>query len=220
MSGLRRTHRRGLRHRVTVALATLALIAGACGDGDAESTTTTAAPVTTTTAAPTTTTSTSTTTTTATPTTVATATEGDSVQVTALDYRYEGLPATVPSGTAFTLDNASETELHEMVIFQLPGYEARTLEELAQLPPERLELVLGAPASVILAPPGGAPSFPVVGDGTLRGSGRYVVFCFIPIGADVDEYLTQAAEGDGPPQVEGGPPHFTAGMLGEMIVES
>ena len=45
-------------------------------------------------------------------------------------------------------------------------------------------------------------------------------FCFIPIGADVDEYLTKAQTSDGPPQVEGGPPHFTAGMVGEMVVES
>lgn len=203
------------------ALLTLALTAAACGAGEAatggdRSTTTTAPPATT--APSTTTTSEAPTTTTAAPTTTTEAVDDGIVAVTAFDFGYEGLPASIPTGSTFTLVNASETELHEMVVFQLSSYEARTLDEIVQLPPDRLERTLGPPSAVILAPPGGAPSITVVGDGRLRGTGRYAVFCFIPIGADVDEYLTKAATSDGPPQVAGGPPHFTAGMFTEVLV--
>ncbi|MEQ9161428.1 MAG: hypothetical protein RLN74_01900, partial [Ilumatobacter fluminis] len=60
-----------------------------------------------------------------------------------------------------------------------------------------------------------------VGDGTLSEPGRYVLMCFIPIGADPDEYLAAvAAAGGGKPDgVAGGPPHFTAGMYAELVVE-
>jgi hypothetical protein len=61
---------------------------------------------------------------------------------------------------------------------------------------------------------------PAVGDGTLSEPGRYGVFCAIPVGADPDEYLDAAATSQGgPPEVEGGPPHFTQGMYGELTVE-
>jgi hypothetical protein len=44
--------------------------------------------------------------------------------------------------------------------------------------------------------------------------------CFIPTGADPQEYLTAAQEAtDGPPQVEGGPPHVVHGMFAEFTVE-
>ncbi len=72
---------------------------------------------------------------------------------------------------------------------------------------------------MIVAPPGEA-GFPVVGDGSLTEPGRYAIMCFIPIGADPAEYLAaaQAATSE-PPQVAGGPPHFTAGMFAELTVE-
>ncbi len=44
--------------------------------------------------------------------------------------------------------------------------------------------------------------------------------CFIPTGVDPQEYLRVAAETEeGPPQVEGGPPHFVQGMHAELTVE-
>jgi hypothetical protein len=76
----------------------------------------------------------------------------------------------------------------------------------------------GEPAMVLLAAPGGE-QIAAVGDGTLAEPGRYLLFCAIPIGADPQEYLEAAQTSDGPPQVDGGPPHFTAGMYGEVTVE-
>ena len=72
---------------------------------------------------------------------------------------------------------------------------------------------------MLLAPPFGAEMIPAVGDGTIRDAGRYVLFCAIPVGADPQEYLDAAATSRGPPQVEGGPPHFTQGMYAELTVE-
>ena len=46
----------------------------------------------------------------------------------------------------------------------------------------------------------------------------YVILCAIPTGADVVEYLEAAATSEGPPQVDGGPPHFTNGMFAEITV--
>jgi hypothetical protein len=42
--------------------------------------------------------------------------------------------------------------------------------------------------------------------------------CAIPTGADPQEYLEQAATSDGPPEVDGGPPHFVNGMVDELLV--
>ena len=65
----------------------------------------------------------------------------------------------------------------------------------------------------------GEEGFAALGDGTLQEPGRYVVLCGIPIGADPQAYLEAAQTSDGPPDVPGGPPHMTAGMYAELIVE-
>ncbi len=146
------------------------------------------------------------------------AAESQVVEVVLRDYEFVGLPQTVASGTQFTVVNESDSELHELVAVRLPEGEERSVNELAELPPEQLG-ALGHPVTVLLAAPGG-PQIAAVGDGTLTQAGRYAIMCFIPTGADPQEYL-QAAEDteDGPPQVEGGPPHFMHGMHAELLVE-
>jgi hypothetical protein len=147
-----------------------------------------------------------------------TAAASEPVEVKLVDYAFEDLPASVEAGTSFTVVNESETELHEMVAFRLADDETRSVEELTTLSPEELETTLGQPVFVLLAAPNG-PVIPAVGDGTLNELGRYAIFCFIPTGVDPQVYLDAAAEAeDGPPQVEGGPPHFVHGMFGEIIV--
>lgn len=147
------------------------------------------------------------------------ANEAEAVEVTAVDYGYEGLPATVPAGTTLTLANDSAVELHELVAFRLPDDETRAVDELVTLPEDELLPTLGEPATVLLAAPGGE-QIPAVGDGTLAEPGRYAIVCVIPTGADPDEYLAAAAESDeGPPDVAGGPPHIANGMFAELVVE-
>ena len=142
------------------------------------------------------------------------------VAVNAVDYAFEDLPETVEAGTMLSLTNNSTAEVHELVAFLLPEDETRPVEELVTLPEEELGAVIsGEPATVIMAPPGES-GFPAVGDGTLTEPGRYAIMCFIPIGADPAEYIAAAQASTGePPQVEGGPPHFTAGMFAELTVE-
>jgi hypothetical protein len=142
----------------------------------------------------------------------------DTVEVSAIDYAYEGLPAKLAAGTRIEIHNDSTSEMHELIAMRLPDDEARPVGELLELPEAELEsMFTGEPAAVILAPPG-EDGFPVVGDSVIGEPGRYLVICAIPTGADPEEYLN-APEGEGPPQVDGGPPHFVNGMWAELVVE-
>ena len=140
------------------------------------------------------------------------------VQVTLVDYALGGLPTSMPAGTRLSVVNNAEEELHEVVAFRLPDDEDRSVADLVGLPPDELGAVLGEPGTVLLAEPGG-PQIGAVGDGTLAEPGRYALLCFIPVGASPQEYLAAAAEGDGPSQVAGGPPHFVQGMYAEVAVD-
>lgn len=144
--------------------------------------------------------------------------QAETYEVVTVDYAFEDLPTTVQVGASFTLNNASEAELHELVAFRLPDDEDRTIAELLELPLEELIGVVGEPAFVLLALPGSNETIAAVGDGTLTEAGRYAVICAIPVGADPMEYIEAAATSEGPPQVEGGPPHFVVGMVGEVEV--
>jgi hypothetical protein len=202
-----------------IALASLA----ACGSDDDGTTAATDAPATsataTTDASSTTAPATSGPAATAAPTTDHAGHDEPIVRVGLVDYAFGGLPESVPVGTKLEVTNTSTAELHELVAFRLPDSEQRSVDELVALPPEEIEPLLGVPTMVLLAPPG-EDGFAVLGDGTLAAPGRYVVVCAIPVGADPQEFLDAAATSDGPPQVAGGPPHFSQGMFAELTVEA
>lgn len=186
------------------------LVLGACSSEDEEATAT--AEVTATaeaTAAPT-----------EAPTEVATP-AAETVAVTAVDYGFEGVPEQVAVGSTLTLTNASEVELHELVAIRLADDETRTADELAALPEEELGALFAdaEPAMVIIAMPGEAGTA-IIGDGSIAEAGRYLLICAIPVGADPEAFMAAAATAtDGPPQVEGGAPHFTEGMYAELLVQ-
>jgi plastocyanin len=143
---------------------------------------------------------------------------GDTVEVTGVDYAFEGLPDTVEAGTTFSFTNEGE-ELHEMVAFLIPEEEDRSIDELVQLEDEELGEVFGGepmPEFVLMAEPGedGTMVFPPDGEATVTEPGRYGVVCFIPVG------MTEMPEGEqeGPPEGDG-PPHAFEGMTGEFTVE-
>lgn len=145
--------------------------------------------------------------------------EPTTVEVRAVDYGFEGLPDRVAAGSTFTLVNESSVELHELVAIRLPDDEARSADELVQLPPEEMAAFFPLVETVMIAPPEG-DGFAVEGVGTLTDPGRYLIICAIPTGANPDEYMAAAAESEGgPPQVAGGPPHLAMGMYGEVVVE-
>lgn len=143
------------------------------------------------------------------------------VTIAGVDYGFDDVPESVPAGTKLSFTNRSDVELHEMVVFRIPDDVDAPLDELVQLPPEELEAMLGAPVTVMLQPPGAPEPVVAVGDGTLAEPGRYALMCFIPVGADPDEYMAavQAAGGGKPSGVAGGPPHFVSGMYAELAVD-
>lgn len=142
------------------------------------------------------------------------------VAVTAVDYAFQDLPAQLAAGTTLTLTNASDAELHELVAVRLPDDETRTAAELLALPEEEAGALFAGVTDVIVAPPGEA-GFPVEGDGVIEEPGRYLVLCAIPVGIDPQAYLEAAEQAEGgPPEFENaGPPHFTQGMVQEVVVE-
>lgn len=143
------------------------------------------------------------------------------IDVTAIDYGYTGLPASVAAGSKFTLRNNSDTQLHELVAIRLPDSESRPIDDLMALPEQELgQLLSGEPATVILAEPGQDGEV-WLGDGSVQEPGRYLVACFVPTDADPAEYLAaaEAAQGEAPTGVAGGPPHFVQGMYRELTVQ-
>lgn len=144
--------------------------------------------------------------------------DGETVGVLAIemsDFTYGDLPDEVAAGTRIEVTNSSETELHEFVAYRVADDDERSAEDIIA---DAATLVAdGPPATVLLAAPG-SEQIAAVGDGTLAEPGRYLILCAIPTGADVDEYLAAAATSDGPPQVDGGSPHFVNGMFAEVDV--
>ncbi len=148
---------------------------------------------------------------------------GATVEVTGVNFEFEGLPDTIEAGSEISFTNEAEDELHEFVAVRIPDDEERSVEELLQLPQEELIPLLGQQVTDVVISTPGQTNTPgaVEGDGVLDEPGRYAVICAIPTGVDPQEYLDAAAETEeGPPQIEdAGPPHFTQGMFAEVTVE-
>ncbi len=138
------------------------------------------------------------------------------LDVTLSDFSFGELPDDVAAGTRLRIDNASTTELHELVAVRLADGDTRSVDEIVASGLEEV-LAAGPPAAVLLAAPGGE-QIDAVGDGVLAEPGRYLLVCAIPTGANPEEYLTAAATSDGPPHVDGGPPHFVNGMADVLAV--
>ena len=140
------------------------------------------------------------------------------VEVHAADYGFGGLPEAITAGTELRLVNDSSVEVHEIVAVRLPDTETRSVHDMVHANDLGALFAGGDPALVIVAGPSGAEQIVAVGDGTLTEPGRYAVFCFIPTGADPEEYFALLGTTDGPPPVEGGAPHLMNGMFDEVVV--
>ena len=143
------------------------------------------------------------------------------IEITGQDYAYEGLPEIAASGAELTFTNGSDVEFHEMVVARVVDGEERTLEELLELPEEESESLIEFQGVLVALP--GESGFNPEAEGTtvaLGEAGRYVIFCFIPQGADpavVEEAMAGATEG--PPDLGDGTPHAFLGMAAEFQVE-
>ena len=147
---------------------------------------------------------------------------GDAVEVTGVDYEFEDVPEDVAAGTSLTFRNASDLEVHEMVVLRINDDEPRSLEELLEVPEDEAEQATQFVGMQVALPgeDGFDPETPdATGGVTLDQPGRYALLCFIPEGAEVEAYR-EAMQGDatGPPAADGGPPHFALGMASEVTV--
>jgi hypothetical protein len=119
----------------------------------------------------------------------------EAVDVTAVDYFFEDVPASVPAGTvSIALANEGD-EQHEMILFRRADGETRPVNELLELPDAEAEEALAFTAAIVVEP--GQTGY---GNADLEAGG-YVGICFLPVGGG-----------------EEGPPHFTEGMVTEFEV--
>lgn len=149
--------------------------------------------------------------------------EGDGDEpllITGADYEFRDVPESVEVGTELAFTNVSDEEVHEIVLLKVADDETRPLNELLALPEDERN-ALAVFQGVTVAFPGEDAVF-TDGSMTLAEPGRYVLICSIPTGADPQAYRDAVADPDaqGPPDVEGGPPHLVNGMVAEVQVTS
>jgi hypothetical protein len=126
----------------------------------------------------------------------------ESVDVTATNYAFAGIPAELPAGvTSFNLGNEGE-DLHELVLVRKNDGVTQSAEELLALPEEEAMSLTTMVGTNAFAAPGEE-------DYTIADlePGDYVALCFVPVGA---------TSTDGPPP--DGPPHAMEGMYAEFTV--
>lgn len=123
----------------------------------------------------------------------------EQVRVTALDYRFEGIPPTLPAGTvAFTLADQG-AEPHQLGVYRINEGVPQPFQELVVLPQEQRDVVL-TEAEVISTSPGDAAT-----EFMNLIPGRYGAACLVSQGS------TSTVDGTGPP-------HAALGMIVEFTV--
>jgi hypothetical protein len=123
----------------------------------------------------------------------------EQVRVTALEYRFEGIPPTLPAGTvAFTMSNQG-AEPHELDVYRINEGVPQPFQELALLPDQQRDVVLTSVEEISTNPGGAQTEFMSL------IPGRYGVACPVAQGS------TPTADGTGPP-------HAALGMFAEFTV--
>ncbi|MGH9137147.1 MAG: hypothetical protein ACRD0G_08880 [Acidimicrobiales bacterium] len=126
------------------------------------------------------------------------------VDVTAADFRFEGVPEHVGAGPVTVRLTNEGNELHEFALFRRNDGVDQPVEELLQLPDDEV---------LQLVTPVGEPVFAAPGDEDSATydleSGEYVAVCLIPVG-------TTSEDAEPTPDA---PPHAAEGMVAEFTVE-
>ena len=126
----------------------------------------------------------------------------DRVDVTAVDYAFEGVPERLPAGFAsFAFSNEGK-ELHEMIMvrFKDPSESVKDLMKLSDKQAQKRVEFLGAS----FGPPG-------TEDLEVKEltPGKYALLCFVPVGSTSEKAAREAK----------GPPHVARGRSAEFTVE-
>jgi hypothetical protein len=126
----------------------------------------------------------------------------EAVEVTAVDYAFEGVPETLPAGiTTFAFSNEGK-EVHEMLMVRYKD-PSTTIEELLELSDKEAQkkiVFLGAS----FGPPGASDT-----ENKDLAPGKYALVCFVPVGSTSEKAARKAD----------GPPHVARGMSAEFTVE-
>lgn len=126
---------------------------------------------------------------------------GPAVAISGIDYSFQGIPATLKSGSTLTFRNDG-AEVHEMVVMR--RNEGVTKPFMAILS----EGEAAARTQVtILGVSSALPGTAAPNSVTVDVKGDYALVCFIPTGTK-----------PGTSSSAGGPPHFIQGMLAEFSV--
>jgi hypothetical protein len=146
---------------------------------------------------------------------------GPSVTVEGYEYRYEGLPTSVPVGSGLALVNEG-AEVHELAVFRRNEGTTESWEELLALPEDEA-LTKVTPVDASFAAPGQSADHPVL----VAQEGDYIAVCFIPQGMTsipTDGGASPGASGavdpsEAPASIPAfGPPHFVLGMWQSFAV--
>ena len=124
------------------------------------------------------------------------------VDVTAVDYAFEGVPETLPAGiVTFNFSNEG-AEIHEMLMVRYKD-PSTTIEDLMKLSDKEADKVIDF-LGASFGPPGATDS-----ESKELTPGKYALVCFVPVGSTSEK---AAAKADGPP-------HVARGMSAEFTVE-
>ncbi|HYP24689.1 MAG TPA: hypothetical protein VEV43_14050 [Actinomycetota bacterium] len=124
------------------------------------------------------------------------------IDVTAVDYAFEGVPETIPAGTVtFGFSNEGD-ELHEMLTVRYKDPDT-TIEDLMKLSDKEAEQAID-----FLGASFGPPGFSDTESRELT-PGKYALVCFVPVGSTSEKAARKAD----------GPPHVARGMSAEFTVE-
>lgn len=133
-----------------------------------------------------------------------TACDAKAVDVTAVDYAYNGVPTTIEAGpVGFRFANAG-SEVHEMVVLRKNDNVTEPFDQIFSLPRDEAEKKV-QPFGGYFARPGGR-DVRIVN----LAPGNYVLACFVALGSK-PEALDAGQKPDGPP-------HVTRGMKREFVV--
>ena len=120
----------------------------------------------------------------------------EQVDVTAVEYTFEGVPESVEAGTvSFALTNEGE-EPHEMLIFRKADDVTESFDEIFSGPQAESEAKVEFSGATFAEAGGQGVAL------TDLAAGDYAMVCFVPVGGG-----------------EEGPPHFAEGMVHEFTVE-
>jgi plastocyanin len=104
---------------------------------------------------------------------------GPTIEVTGSDYKFEGLPTEVASGTQLTFKNAATDEDHMIIVVRKNDDTTRELEDLLKNGTEEEQQSMTTMIGQLEANPGQAAS----GTIKLDQPGQYLALCPIPVGS-------------------------------------